>query len=95
MRWKHERSKNAESNRQYLVRGGIKITMDEMSRAADERVRRSSANRFASGLEESFKGGAIQIFSAFARDVAAERGENVPNREMRLRVLKSDYMIGG
>lgn len=57
---------------QSVVGDGIKIKIDEMARASNVGVQRSSAASFASRSVKSFKVSTTEICLAFVREVAAE-----------------------
>lgn len=73
--------------------GSIVIKMEELSRAADADVHRSSTASFSSELVVIFQGGNVKIVLALLTEVAAERGRNLPDTELPITFVECGYLI--
>lgn len=89
----NKRTVGIERSGPNIVCTGIKITMDEMARAADMGVRRNSTANLALKLVETLRVGTTVIFLAVVSEVAAEWSRSVLDTERRLVFVKSGYLM--
>lgn len=75
--WKSKRSSNTVMNGLYLVLHVITVTNDEIARAVDVTVKKSSVTNFASRSGEHFKNSTVELFLNLRQEKGAQYGKNV------------------
>lgn len=83
----------SKSSRPNLERDGITITLYEMEQVVASRAQRSLTTNFAKCLVQLFLTSTKQMFTTLVSQVAAECGENVPDTEKQLAIMKSGYIM--
>lgn len=93
--WQTEKRRTKlERKGPYVIHCRVEVTMDEISRAADMFVHRSSTAGYSSRLVNIFKISTIKRL-VFVCEVAAECGWNVSNTELWLAFVMYGYLKEG
>lgn len=90
---KDERYAQAKQNGPYILSHGITITMDDRSQAVSGNDETVSSTILGVDLVDLFRKDMMHSVIALVQDVAKEAEQNVPDCELRLIFLKSEYML--
>lgn len=84
-----------KQNGSYLVRDGITITMDYLSRAVSGSEKTVPSTRLAVDLVHLFRKSMMQSSKALVHEIGKEGKAKIPDSEVRLTFLKSGYILRG